>query len=140
MFNVPKLERKDTAPYEFPSLDPKKPIILHTRPLSMSTREVFNDAFTERPALPKAPTPYDDRAQIRAQNLDKLARCCVTRWENVTDDGEPLDCTPENVLKLLKFLDEEAGYREEITAYIAWSMNTLNFREPLVSPTELGKT
>ncbi len=42
------------------------------------------------------------------------------------------------MLALLKEIDE-AGYREEITAYILWAQNPLNFRAPLVEASKVGE-
>jgi hypothetical protein len=155
MFKVRKLERKDTAPYTFAglSLDPEKPIVLHTRPLSLETREVFNAAFEAvEPDDTKPADKFDERMLGRAKDLRKLARACVASWENVTemvdgvdDDGmkikreQPLECTPDNAERFLNFLDNEGGWREEVTAYIQWAFNRRNFREPLVAPDGVGK-
>ncbi len=58
-FDIPKLVRKDTAPFTFTF--PGKTITLHTRPLTLETREVFNDAFRERAEAPAARDKYDER-------------------------------------------------------------------------------
>lgn len=146
MFDVKKITRKDTAPYTFRGLA-EQDIVIDTRPLSLDTREVFNDAFRDRPAdktatkpdaKPEPATPYDQRMANRASNLETLARCCVASWQGVTKDGSPVECTPETALAFLKFLDEN-GYREEVTLYIQWASNPLSFREPVVEAEELGK-
>ena len=129
-FGIPRLVRKDTAPFTFTF--PGKTITLHTRPLTLETREVFNDAFRERPET-KATDKYDERVTTRAENLEKLARLCVTSW-----DGVDAECTPDNVLALLREIDD-AGYREEITAYTLWAQNPLNFRAPVADPVASGK-
>lgn len=137
-FDIPKLVRKDTAPFVFRFPDGTV-ITLHTRPLTFDTREVFNDAFRDRGERPKTSDKFDERMLTRAQNLETLARCCVPSWEGVLRGGKPVDCTPEEVLKFLRFLDETAGYREEVTAYLHWAQTPQSFREPLVEVSKVGE-
>lgn len=137
-FDIPKLRRKDTAPYEF-HFPGGTIVVLHTRPLTLDTREVFNDAFRDRGEQRGKPADrYEERMANRAHNLETLARCCVPQWEGVKENGAPVDCSPAKVLEFLRFLDE-AGYREEVTSYILWAQNPLNFREPLVEASKVGE-
>lgn len=140
MFDIKKIKRCETKPYLLTGVA-EKPIVLHTRPFSMDTREVFNDTFRARDPRPlksESETPFDKRMATRAENIETLGRCCVASWEGVTNDGKPVECTPDNAIAFLKFLDA-SGYHEEITSYIHWALEPAFFREPLVSAEDLGK-
>jgi len=136
-FDIPKLRRKDTAPYTF-HFPGQRTITIETRPLTLETREVFNDAFRERPSQKASGDQYAERMVARAENLATLARCCVVSWD-VTEDGQPAPCTPDKALAFLRWLDDEAGYREEVSAYILWAQNHGNFREQLVEASKVGE-
>ncbi len=135
-FDIPKLRRHDTQPYPLRLGDVK--ITLHTRLATLDTREVYNFAFRDRPERPKAEDKFDEGQATRAQTLETIARCCVASWEGVTEGGKPAECTPDAALRFLREADD-AGYREEITAYLFWAQNPLNFRAPLVEASKVGE-
>jgi hypothetical protein len=132
---IPKLRRKDTVPFVFELSG--RTVTLHTRMLSLDNRDVCNYAWRDFRAT-EAKDNYEKRMIRRERDLELIARCCVVNWDGVTRDGIPVECTPDNVHAFLRYLDD-AGYREEITAFIAWAQDPLNWREPLVDPAVVGK-
>jgi hypothetical protein len=101
-------------------------------------------------ALRAAEVALDHRA------MECAAHCCVQRWENVTETKEieedgalvrrsvAVDCTPENVLRFLRFMyastDEQgAGRADDIKSYLHWASIEATFSELLKDGDALGK-
>jgi hypothetical protein len=171
MFDVPRIKRCETKPYSFESLNPEKPFVLHTRPLAQTRNElvlrfsvresqtmkdleaanerlrVAREATTRPPkeetlvALALATNALDRALDLRA--MDVIAHCCVPSWENVTESGVAVDCTPENVLRFLRFMyapaeEQGAGRADDVKLFIAWASHD-TFSEPLKDGETLGK-
>lgn len=136
-FAIRKSKLNDTVPYTFPSLslDPKKPITLHTRHLGVTNEAFMARSFEQERAV----TGY---AAVLDLHCEQLAKYCVPSWDNVVDeDGKPVDCSPEKVLAFLRFcMAAEAGrHVDAIGIYRSWAMDADSFRTPLVDDGELGK-
>lgn len=106
-------------------------------------------------ALVHALTAHEEALNLRA--IEVVAHCCVASWENVTETVDALDengstirksvavsCTPENVLRFLKFMyapaeEQGAGRADDVRAYLSWAARSLTFTEVLRDGAELGK-
>lgn len=138
MFDIKRAKRNDTTPFTFHRLSPSPdaPIVLHVRSLSAHNEAYADVAFTRKPDT----TERKGSAQLaheRDQDVADIAAFCVARWENVTDGGKPVECTPESALAFLKFALEN-GYDEEINALRITVKLVGNFRET-VTAADLGK-
>lgn len=163
--DVKKIKRLDSVRYVFVGIaaDPEKPIILDTLPCTFERREVVNGLFEgaladladlkTKPDGAKSAGKidrFDEAQRSRESDLRLVARLCVKSWENVTEtieveeDGakvkrtQAIECTPDNVLRVLRELDA-IGYREEVSQYLKWATDPLSFRARIVEPEELKK-
>lgn len=64
------------------------------------------------------------REELENDVVETLA-VCVVSWERIDDDatGKPLECTPENVRKLLR---SSSVVREQVTEFVTKRSNFLN--------------
>lgn len=137
-FDIRKAKRQETATFKFYRLspDPKNPIEIQTKHLGSTNKAYVDAIFTRQPTTTDA-KGIELWAFARTEDMRDLALYCAESW-NVTQDGKPIECTPEKVQAFLEFALAN-GYQDEIDDYRAWAKILGNFREPLTEGTELGK-
>jgi hypothetical protein len=135
MFDIVRAKRTDTTEFKFHRLSPSadKPITLHVRQLGRRNAAYADATFTRKPDLVER-KGSEQLAHELEQDIADIAAFCVASWENVTDGGKPVECTPEKALAFLKFALEN-GYDEEINALRMTVKMAASFREPV----DLGK-
>lgn len=112
------------------SVDQAAPVGLQLRHAG-STNPAWDSYWLKQPArADKEPTTPDakiaDRARIRAQNCEALAEAVLAGWRNVSEDGKPIEFTPESGRRLLDELAENCP--DVITRIMLFATSVSNFR------------
>lgn len=114
---------------------------LHCVCASLSNRALFaaqskrSQARRAR-ALAGVTTPESALAS-RLEDAKDFARHVVKRWDNVTENGQPLAIT---VAKCEELLTEVAKNRPSaFYAFVSWATDESNFVDSIGDPVELGK-
>ncbi len=137
MFDIKLAKRQDTAAFTFRRLSPSadKPIVMRVRHLGRTNKPYVDAAFKRKVNADKS--GYEYLLSERDQDLADIAVFCADSW-NVTRDGAPVECTPENVSAFFKYALEN-GYDDDLIELAAFSKITANFREAVESGADLGK-
>jgi hypothetical protein len=137
-FDIRPTKRNDTATFKFRQLspDPSRPLELEIRQLG-TTNPAYIDAVFGRASAVGDRKGAAAVAADRDEDLQDIARYCAVSW-NVTRGGVAVECTPDEVLKFLRFA-AASGYVDEIDYLRGWAKVLGNFREAVTDAASLGK-
>lgn len=146
MISIRKSSIQPTARYSFDTISPDRaaPITLIVRHAGDTNPAYWNALIKE---ASEGRSPVGGRVDAtsahaaRVDWADRAAATVVVGWENVTEDGKPVPCTPDKVREFLGLLIEPGpeALHDVFDHFRRWCADLDNFRVPIAAPAVLGK-